>query len=246
MKNRVPVYPNRYAIYDESHNFLRYEYHERADAPAAGDEGTVLDKGNILPDATCTLLGIPITSVPKDAFNKIAGQLGLVPLMNLTVGTAAPSINLDLSGIDTSLYMAIEVYATVFTSATGPVNCTVNNLTSGYSGSYIASANTSVQSVNNAVNFGNFAAGTTDATYATPAVIKLSIEYSRPYPVAVTYNRRYINIEYSGGQAGSSMNKIGHVSVQDGASQSSVLSSIQFAAANIMPGTIFEVYGVKK
>ena len=31
--DRVPTKPNRYAVYDEEHNFLRYEYHERADEP---------------------------------------------------------------------------------------------------------------------------------------------------------------------------------------------------------------------
>lgn len=31
--DRVPTKPNRYAVYDEDHNFLRYEYHERADEP---------------------------------------------------------------------------------------------------------------------------------------------------------------------------------------------------------------------
>lgn len=31
--DRVPTKPNRYAVYEENHNFLRYEYHERADEP---------------------------------------------------------------------------------------------------------------------------------------------------------------------------------------------------------------------
>lgn len=31
--DRVPTKPNRYAVYDENHNFLRYEHHERADEP---------------------------------------------------------------------------------------------------------------------------------------------------------------------------------------------------------------------
>ena len=31
--DRQPTKPNRYAVYDDNHNFIRYEYHERADEP---------------------------------------------------------------------------------------------------------------------------------------------------------------------------------------------------------------------
>ena len=48
MLDRVPTKPNRYAVYDENHNFLRYEYHERADEPT--QEGDPLNKANLLPD----------------------------------------------------------------------------------------------------------------------------------------------------------------------------------------------------
>lgn len=71
MKDRVPVYPNKFAVYDESHNFIRYEYHERADAPLTGNEGDALNKANLLPDALCTLLGIATTSLPKDALTAL-------------------------------------------------------------------------------------------------------------------------------------------------------------------------------
>jgi len=70
MKNRVSTKPNRVAVYDDAYNFLRHEYHERADEPT--EIGDALDKANLLPDATCDLLGIARTSVPKDAFNKLS------------------------------------------------------------------------------------------------------------------------------------------------------------------------------
>ena len=31
MKDRIPTKPNRYAVYDDTHTFVGYEYHERAD-----------------------------------------------------------------------------------------------------------------------------------------------------------------------------------------------------------------------
>ena len=69
MLDRVPTKPNRYAVYDDAHNFLRYEYHERADEPT--QEGSAINKANLLPDNICTLLGIPNTSEIKDALSVI-------------------------------------------------------------------------------------------------------------------------------------------------------------------------------
>ena len=40
--DRAPTKPNRYAVYDDGHNFLRYEYHERADEPT--QEGNPINK----------------------------------------------------------------------------------------------------------------------------------------------------------------------------------------------------------
>lgn len=67
MQDRVPTKPNRYAVYDDKHNFLRYEYHERADEPTqAGDP---LNKNTLLKDATAAKLGLTAAAVPDDAFN---------------------------------------------------------------------------------------------------------------------------------------------------------------------------------
>ena len=40
--DRLPTKPHRYAVYDDNHNFIRYEYHERADEPIV--EGSPLNK----------------------------------------------------------------------------------------------------------------------------------------------------------------------------------------------------------
>lgn len=70
MQDRAPTKPNRYAVYDDAHNFLRYEYHERADEPT--QEGDALNKANLLPDEVATVLGLTGNPQVADAFNKIS------------------------------------------------------------------------------------------------------------------------------------------------------------------------------
>jgi len=65
MKDRIPTKPNRYAVYDENHAFLRYEYHELADEPT--EVGSRLDKANFLPDTVATALGLSGDPQIKDA-----------------------------------------------------------------------------------------------------------------------------------------------------------------------------------
>ena len=65
MKDRVSAKPNRYAVYDDAHNFLRYEYHERADEPT--QVGDPLNKANLLPDTVATSLGLTGNPQVKDA-----------------------------------------------------------------------------------------------------------------------------------------------------------------------------------
>ena len=69
MKDRVPTKPNRYAVYDDAHTFLRYEYHERADDPT--QVGDALNKANLLPDTVATALGLTGNAQVKDALEKI-------------------------------------------------------------------------------------------------------------------------------------------------------------------------------
>ena len=69
MQDRAPTKPNRYAVYDDAHNFLRYEYHERADEPT--QEGDALNKANLLPDEVATALGLTGNPQVKDALEKL-------------------------------------------------------------------------------------------------------------------------------------------------------------------------------
>ena len=69
MQDRAPTKPNRYAVYDDAHNFLRYEYHERADEPT--QVGDALNKANLLPDAVATALGLTGNPQVKDALSKV-------------------------------------------------------------------------------------------------------------------------------------------------------------------------------
>lgn len=69
MQDRAPTKPNRYAVYDDAHNFIRYEYHERADEPTQA--GDALNKANLLPDAVATALGLTGNPQVKDALEKI-------------------------------------------------------------------------------------------------------------------------------------------------------------------------------
>lgn len=68
--DRVPGKPNRYAVYDDEHNFLRFEYHERADEPV--QEGNPINKA--LQDEFLAASGT--TTGTPDAF--ILSQPGFV------------------------------------------------------------------------------------------------------------------------------------------------------------------------
>ena len=87
MKDRIPtqILPNgaiRYAIYDASGNFLRYDYILAADEPS--EDGTALNKANLFRDTTALALGLPTTAVPDDAFN-ILSSAALIRRTPLTV-----------------------------------------------------------------------------------------------------------------------------------------------------------------
>lgn len=70
MKDRVPTKPNRYAVYDDNHNFIGYEYHERADEPT--EAGSALNKANLLPDDVAAALWLTGDPQVKDAICKLA------------------------------------------------------------------------------------------------------------------------------------------------------------------------------
>jgi hypothetical protein len=103
MKDRVAAKPNRYAVYDDNHNFLRYEYHERADEPT--QEGTPLNKGTLLSDETAAALGLTGDPTVDDGLAGIAAELAKgawaklkTVAVNITGTTTAAGINLINAG----------------------------------------------------------------------------------------------------------------------------------------------------
>lgn len=96
MLDRIPTKPNRYAVYDDSHNFLRYEYHERADWPTQA--GDALNKANLLSDAVATALGLTGNPQVKDALEKLKALVdGTTTLAN----TKAQAVSGSYVGTDT-------------------------------------------------------------------------------------------------------------------------------------------------
>ena len=87
MKDRNPtqILPNgaiRYAIYDASGNFLRYDYILAADEPS--EEGTALNKANLFRDTTALSLGLTAEAVPDMGFAKLSAA-ALIRRTPLTV-----------------------------------------------------------------------------------------------------------------------------------------------------------------
>lgn len=94
MENRQPTYPGRVKLTPVPGSTDLYDM-ERADQPTA--EGTPLNKATLLQDATCSILNIPDTSVPNDAFAKLAlgiGKYGYVITVLLPDGTPVPGASL--------------------------------------------------------------------------------------------------------------------------------------------------------
>lgn len=73
MENRQPTYPGRVILTPVPGTANTYDI-TRADEPTV--DGTPLNKETLLQDTTCAILGIPNTSVPNDAFVKIALGIG--------------------------------------------------------------------------------------------------------------------------------------------------------------------------
>lgn len=105
---------------------------EMADDPV--QDGTALNKANLLQDSTCVLLNLPTTSVPNDAFAKLAlgaGNYGYLikvqdssgnPVSGMTVngvstitgGTAVTDENGEVLGVSTSTQVSVSVTSPYF------------------------------------------------------------------------------------------------------------------------------------
>lgn len=98
MKDRQPTYPGRVLITPENGEAY-YATLERADEPT--EAGTALNKANLLQDSTCALLDIPDTSVPNDAFVKLAlgiGKYGYV--IHVQYPDGSPAEGFTLTGLN--------------------------------------------------------------------------------------------------------------------------------------------------
>lgn len=96
MENRQPTYPGRVILTPVPGQENTYDM-VRADNPTV--EGTPLNKETLLQDATCEILNIPSTSVPNDAFIKLAlgvGNYGYSIHINLPDGN--PVVGAEISG----------------------------------------------------------------------------------------------------------------------------------------------------
>lgn len=121
MQDRVPTKPNRYAVYDDAHNFLRYEYHERADEPT--QEGTPLNKETLLNDSTCEILEIPDTSTVSYAilvsYLKASGKAAVEIHCKLPNGEPAAYAKVSgLSGTSNNIANAQGVLTTIADAGT--------------------------------------------------------------------------------------------------------------------------------
>ena len=93
MEDRIPTpgQAGRMMITPEDGSAPFYAKLTMADNPE--EEGTPLNKSTLLQDATCQILGIPETSVPNDAFTKLAlgiGKYGYALQVQAPDGTPIP------------------------------------------------------------------------------------------------------------------------------------------------------------
>jgi|GEM_PF-4927446 hypothetical protein len=111
MKDRNPtqILPNgaiRYAVYDASGNFLRYDYMLPADNPS--EEGTALNKANLFRDTTALSLGLPLTAVPDDGFNALIDNWGRIDYTIETADFITDSVLGELPGVQQAMGAAAD------------------------------------------------------------------------------------------------------------------------------------------
>lgn len=98
MENRQPTYPGRVVLTPVPGAANTYDM-TRADEPTVA--GTPLNKETLLQDATCAILDIPDTSVPNDAFVKLAlgiGKYGYV--IHVQYPDGSPAEGFTLTGLN--------------------------------------------------------------------------------------------------------------------------------------------------
>ena len=134
MKDRVPAKPNRFAVYDDNHNFLRHEYHERADEPT--EPGNPLNKSFFMPDTLATKLGLAsATATVADgigaAYSKAVVDARKKTVIYDAANTASQFV-VDVSSIDFSnvTTIGIEIAGVNVTMSSGQAYVTLRDANS--------------------------------------------------------------------------------------------------------------------
>ena len=97
MKDRVPLYPGRVRLTPVSGQENTYDM-VRADEPT--QEGTPLNKASLLKDSTATLLGLPDTAVPDDAFvSLVIGPNKYAFLLTFSFMDGSPVVGKTVTGL---------------------------------------------------------------------------------------------------------------------------------------------------
>lgn len=99
MENRQPTYPGRVKLTPVPGQENTYDM-ERADEPTV--EGTPLNKATLLQDSTCEALQIPTSSVPNDAFLRLAfGTENLGYVVKILLPDGSPAVGITVTGAQT-------------------------------------------------------------------------------------------------------------------------------------------------
>ena len=89
MQDRLPTYPGRVVLEPVEGATNTYDM-TLADVPT--QEGTPLNKANLLSDSTATLLGLNAGATPNDALVALAGRI-VLGTADLTAGADSPYPN---------------------------------------------------------------------------------------------------------------------------------------------------------
>lgn len=96
MQDRVPKYPNRVMLKPVEGQPNTYDL-VRADEPI--QEGTPLNKGTLLDDSTCILLGLNKLAVPNTAFQKLFLGDNLAWTVTLKTDQGDPMVGIPINGL---------------------------------------------------------------------------------------------------------------------------------------------------
>ena len=150
MTDRQPTYPGRVKLIPVEGQKDVYDM-ERADEPVV--VGTPLNKGTLLADLTCAVLGLPTTAVPNDAFLRLALPEGkFVVRVSVVSPGGLPLSGITIQGLETinggTVVTGDDGTAIGFTTAASPVTITAVNPFLDISGNVSASVTLATDVIN--------------------------------------------------------------------------------------------------